>query len=220
MAGSATAIAQPAPASDPSAPADAPADPGAVDAGDGDGASEDAGENATVPEAPATFAVPLVELAGGASGSVAATGEAWTVWRYGAGAKGPVDETTTRLRVSGSGRSLDGLVVGFSVGQLVPALATGSVAASTSLAAAWARRDRAARPDIEWEAAAAKPPARTGLTILAIEETSHTAERRGAVIVEVTHYRLHGNLDVTLPCKRSVPSLRPSCRPEAIRGTF
>ncbi|HEX3772171.1 MAG TPA: hypothetical protein VHV30_14945 [Polyangiaceae bacterium] len=209
-----------------------------MDAGDGEGASEDA----TAPSVPATFAVPLVELAGGASGSVASTGEAWTTWRYGAGAKGPVDETTTRLQVSGSGRSLDGLIVGFSVGQLVPALATGRVAATTSLAAAWARRDRAAVPDIEWERGTMKTlpslerhsngvqgtpvapspgrAARAGLTILAIEETSHSAERRGGVIVEVTHYRLHGTLDVTLPCKRSVPSLRASCRPEAIRGTF
>jgi hypothetical protein len=202
------------------------------DDADGDAAagSFDAGENEDGPAPaapPATFAVPLVELGGGANGSVAAAGEAWTTWRYGHSKGRPsIDETTTRVRVSGSGRSLDGLVVGFSVGLLVPELRTGPAAATATLAAAWARRDRIDVPaEIEWDASAldAGAPARASgqaVTITSVEEISHTAERRAEVIVEVTHYRLHGRVDVTLPCKRSVPLLRPSCRPETVRGTF
>jgi hypothetical protein len=214
LAATARAIAQ----SEAAGADDAPltADPGLAASADAD--------DATAPPARATFAVPAVDLTGGANGSLAATGEAWTVWRYGAGPKGPVDETTTRLRVSGSGRSLDGLLVGFSVAQLVPGLTAGATVASSSLAAAWARRDRVTTPDIEWESTSPGRPVAGArpltLTLGWVLETSHTAERRGGVIVDTTHYRLHGTLDAVLPCKRSVLSLRPSCRPESIHGTF
>jgi hypothetical protein len=184
--------------------------------------SFDAGEKDDA-AVPAPVAVPSVELAGGANGAIAPIGEAWTTWRYGrSGGRQPVDETTTRLRVSGSGRSFDGLIVGFSVGVLAPALHVGAYASKASVAAAWARRDRIdVGSEIEWDTgfADAGTPAMS-LSIVSTRELSHTSERRGGVTVDVTYFRVHGALDVTLPCTRSAATFRRSCRPETIRGTF
>lgn len=181
------------------------------------------------PPGPAPAPVPSVELAGGATGFIAPVGEAWTTWRYGRSeGRPPVDETTTRLRVSGSGRSFDGLLVGFSIGLLAPALRVGSFAPTASVAAAWARRDRVhLNSEIEWETSvadagrsASAASSALALRVTSIQELSHTAERRGGVSIDVTHYRVHGTLDVTLPCTRSGAAFRRSCRPETIRGAF
>jgi hypothetical protein len=212
-AGSATRMALAvSPDPDTPSPADEASLSGSFDAGENDDAA-----------VPAPVAVPSVELAGGANGAVAPIGEAWTTWRYGR-SRGhqPVDETTTRLRVSGSGRSFDGLIVGFSVGVLAPALHVGAYASKASVAAAWARRDRIdVGSEIEWDTgfADAGPPAMS-LSIASTRELSHTSERRGGVTVDVTYFRVHGALDVTLPCTRSAATFRRSCRPETIRGTF
>jgi hypothetical protein len=193
---------------------------GVLDADDGD----DAGVNAP---ALAPAAAPSVTLTGGANGSLVAVGEAWTTWRYGrtkgrSNASIGIDETTTRLRVSGSGRTFDGLIVGFSVGLLAPALRTGSYGSATRLAAVWARHDRSdLTPDIEWDATVADGgPSTISLTVTSFGEASHTSERRGGVTVDVTRFRIHGTLDATLPCTRSAATLRQSCRTESIRGTF
>jgi hypothetical protein len=192
---------------------------GILDAGDGD----DAGVDASLAPALAPIAAPSVALTGGANGSLAAVGEAWTTWRYGRSkASVGVDETTTRLRVSGSGRTFDGLIVGFSVGLLAPALRTGSYGSATRLAAVWARHDRSdLTPDIEWDTTVADGgPSTISLTVTSFGEASHTSERRGGVTVDVTRFRIHGTLDATLPCTRSAATLRQSCRTESIRGTF
>lgn len=212
-AGSATRMALAgSPDPDTPSPADEASVSGSFDAGENDDAA-----------VPAPLAVPSVELAGGANGAVAPIGEAWTTWRYGRSqGHQPVDETTTRLRVSGSGRSFDGLIVGFSVGLLAPALHVGAYASKASVAAAWARRDRIdVGSEIEWDTgfADAGAPAMS-LSIASTRELSHTSERRGGVTVDVTYFRVHGALDVTLPCTRSAATFRRSCRPETIRGTF
>jgi hypothetical protein len=170
-------------------------------------------------------------LTGGTNGSLVAVGEAWTTWRYGrskgrsngqSNAGVGIDETTTRLRVSGSGRTFDGLIVGFSVGLLAPALRTGSYGSATRLAAVWARHDRSdLAPDIEWDTTVADGGASTiSLSVTSFGEASHTSERRGGVTIDVTRFRIHGTLDATLPCTRSAATLRQSCRTESIRGTF
>jgi hypothetical protein len=186
------------------------------------------GEDAADP-APATGA--FVEISGAASGSLPSIGAAQTTWRYGRAREQPVDEASCRLRVSGAGRTLDGafhgLSVGFSVALLVPALRVGVYAAGAvpGVAAAWARQDRAsATPDIEWDvkdgSARDGGPAGFVVTVTSIVETSHSSERRGGVTVDVTGYDIHGAIDATLPCTRSVASLRQSCRTETIHGTF
>ena len=58
------------------------------------------------------------------------------------------------------------------------------------------------------------------MTVTSLVETSHSSERRGGVTVDVTDYDVHGAIDATLPCTRSVASLRQSCRAETIHGTF
>jgi hypothetical protein len=211
MAASPAAIAvtssDPASAEDRGAPADEDAGP-----------DDDAGI-VIVTAIPSTF----VELSGGANGSLAATGEARTTWRYGRSRGAPVDETTNRLRVSATGRSLDGLSMGFSVALLVPALRAGTYTAAgqPGVAAVWARRDRATTPDIEWDASARDAgPASFVVNVTSIAEASHSSERRGSVTVDVTDFRVHGTLDATLPCTHSVPSLRQSCHPETLHGTF
>jgi hypothetical protein len=195
----------PAPAEDPAAPTD-------EDAGAGDDA-------ALVTPIPRAF----VDLSGGANGSLPTAGDARTTWRYGRSRSGPVDETTNRVRISGNGRSLDGLSMGFSVALLVPALRAGTYTASgqPSVAAVWARRDRTTTPDIEWDANARDAGPESFVVIVAsIAETSHVSERRGNVTVDVTDYRVHGTIEATLPCARSIPSLRQSCRTETIHGSF
>ncbi len=180
------------------------------------GARDDAALVASIP----TF---FVELGGGASGSLPATGDARTTWRYGRSRGAPVDETTSRLRVSATGRTLDGLSMGFSVALLVPALRAGvfTAAGQPSVAAAWARRDRATVPDIEWDVSARDAgPASFVVNVTSIAETSHSSERRGNITVDMTDFRVHGTIDATLPCTRSAPSLRQSCRPETLHGAF
>lgn len=169
---------------------------------------------------------PSVSLSGGANGEIAAVGEGRTTWRYGRTKKGAtLDEATSRVRVSGAGRTFDGLTLTFSVAVLVPALRVGTYGGSGSLASvagAWARRDLGnAAPDIEWDANARDGgPGSFTLTVASLAETEHTSERRGNVTSDVTDYRAHGTLEATLPCIRSVPSLRQSCQTETIRGTF
>jgi hypothetical protein len=169
---------------------------------------------------------PSVSLSGGAAGTIAAVGEGRTTWRYGRTKAGAtLDEATSRVRVSGAGRTYDGLTLTFSVAVLVPALRVGTYGGSgtlASVAGAWARRDRGnAAPDIEWDATARDGgPASFVLTVTSLAETEHTSERRGNVTSDVTDYRAHGTLEATLPCIRSVPSLRQSCQAETIRGTF
>jgi hypothetical protein len=169
---------------------------------------------------------PSVSLSGGANGEIAAVGEGRTTWRYGRTTKGAtLDEATSRVRVSGAGRTFDGLTLTFSVAVLVPALRVGTYGGSGSLASvagAWARRDLGnAAPDIEWDATARDGgPGSFTLTVTSLAETEHTSERRGNVTSDVTDYRAHGTLEATLPCIRSVPSLRQSCQTETIRGTF
>jgi hypothetical protein len=197
---------------------------GFLEAGDSDDAGVDA--SALAP-ALAPAPAPSVALTGGTNGSLVAVGEAWTTWRYGR-SKGPsrasigIDETTTRLRVSGSGRTFDGLIVGFSVGLLAPALRTGSYGSATRLAAVWARHDRSdLTPDIEWDTTVADGgPSTISLTVTSFGEVSHTSERRGGVTIDVTRFRIHGTLDATLPCTRSAATLRQSCRTESMHGTF
>src|SRR5882672_12545390 len=106
----------------------------------GEGGAEDAAIAAPMP-------VAFVEVSGGATGALRSAGEARTTWRYGRARGLPVDEATNRLRISGTGRALDGasrgLYVGFSVAILVPALRVGTYAAGalTRVATAWARQD-------------------------------------------------------------------------------
>jgi hypothetical protein len=190
---------------------------------DGDGEpGQDAGEDAPILVAPmpSTF----VEVSGAMSGSLASSGEARTTWRYGRTRGVAVDETTHRIRVAGSGRTSEGLRAGFSVALLVPALRAGTYASGglVGVAAAWARQDRTAQiPEIEWDATARDAgAARFVVTLTSIAETSHSSERRGSVTVDETDFRIHGTVDATLPCARSVASLRQSCRPETIHGTF
>jgi hypothetical protein len=199
------ARADPAPAEDRPAPAD-----------DDAGAGDDAGLVATLPTA-------FVALGGAASGSLPALGDARTTWRYGRSRGAPVDETTHRLRVSAVGRTLDGLIMGFSVALLVPELRPGKFtgAGQPSVAAAWARRERATTPDIEWDATGRDAgPANFVVEVTSVVEISHSSERRGNVTVDTTDFRVHGTIDATLPCTRSVPDLRQSCRPETLHGAF
>ena len=63
-------------------------------------------------------------------------------------------------------------------------------------------------------------PAGFVLTVTSIAETSHSSERRGGVTIRHDRLRVHGAIDATLPCTRSVASLRQSCRAETIHGTF
>ncbi len=194
-----------------------------VAATDADGEpGQDAGEDApiVVVPMPSTF----VEVSGAMSGSLASSGEARTTWRYGRTRGVAVDETTHRIRVAGSGRTSAGLRAGFSVAVLVPTLRAGTYDSSglVAVAAAWARQDRTApAPEIEWDASARDAgPAGFVVTVTSIGETFHTSERRGGVTVDVTDYRVRGTIDATLPCARSVASLRQSCRPETLHGTF
>lgn len=213
-AGSRAAVAvasDPVPAEDQAASSDDP---------DAEASGEDAAVAAPMP---ATF----VDVSGGVSGALPSSGEARTTWRYGRARGVPVDETTNRLRVSGAGRTLDGLRIGFSVALLTPALRPGTYAAGavTGVAGAWARRSRegnpATMPDIEWDTSAVDAgPASFAVTVTSVAETSHSSDRRGGVTVDVTDYRVHGSIEATLPCTRTVAALRPSCRPVAIRGTF
>lgn len=204
--------------SDPNAPAseDEPSVRGSADNAENGDAG--AGLGAATP-APG----PTVVLAGGANGSLASIGEAWTTWRYGR-SKGhaPVDETTSRVRISGSGRALDGLIVGFSVGLLAPSLHVGAYASTTSVAAVWARHDRVeVIPDVEWDTSVADAgPSSLSLTVTAIDELSHGSERHGGFTLDVTRFRVHGTLDVTLPCTRSTATFRRSCQPATIHGAF
>jgi hypothetical protein len=169
---------------------------------------------------------PYVSLSGGANGEIAAVGEARTTWRYGRTKAGAtLDEATSRVRVSGAGRTFDGLTLTFSVAVLVPALRLGTYDGGGSLgvvAGAWARRDLGnAAPDIEWDATARDGgPANFVLTVTWLAETDHTSDRRGSITSDVTEYRAHGTLEATLPCTRAVRSLRQSCQTETIRGTF
>jgi hypothetical protein len=169
---------------------------------------------------------PSVSLSGGAAGTIAAFGEGRTTWRYGRTKRGAtLDEATSRVRVSGAGRTFDGLTLTFSVAVLVPAVRVGTYGGSgspTSVAGAWGRRDLGnAAPDIEWDATARDAGAGSFvLTVTWLAETEHTSERRGSITSDVTDYRAHGTLEATLPCTRSVPSLRQSCQTETIRGTF
>ncbi len=192
---------------------------------DGDAGADDAAIAVALPAAPAAF----VEASGAASGSLPVSGEARTTWRYGRARGVAVDEATNRLRVSGAGRTLDGafhgLSIGFSVALLVPSLRAGTYVAGAALpgvAAAWARQDRAAvTADIEWDSSARDAgPASVVVTVTSVAELSHSSERRGGVTVDVTDFRIHGSLQATLPCTRSVAALRQSCRPETIRGAF
>jgi hypothetical protein len=204
-----------------------PAEDQAGPVGDADAGNAPGEDAAEVAQAPAAF----VEISGAASGSLPSMGGARATWRYGRARGLPVDETSCRLRVSGAGRTPDGafhgLSVGFSVALLVPALRLGVYAAGSvpGLASAWARQDRgSATPDIEWDAKDGSGrdggSGRFVVTVTSIVETSHSSERRGGVTVDVTDYEVHGAIDATLPCTRSVASLRQSCRTEAIHGTF
>ncbi len=190
---------------------------------DNDGESgQDAGDDAPIVAAPmpSTF----VEVSGAMSGSLASSGEARSTWKYGRARGAAVDETIHRIRVAGSGRTPEGLRVGFSVAVLAPTLRAGTYDSSglVGVAAAWARQDRTApAPEIEWDVSARDAgPAGFVVTVTSIAETSHASERRGGVTVDVTDFRLHGAIDATLPCVRSVASLRQSCRTETLHGTF
>jgi hypothetical protein len=102
--------------------------------------------------------------------------------------------------------------------------ATYAAGAVTGVAGAWARRSRegnpATTPDVEWDTSAPDAgPASFTVTVTSLAETSHSSERRGGVTIDVTDYRVHGSIEATVPCARSVAALRPSCRPVAIRGT-
>jgi hypothetical protein len=194
---------------------------------DGDAGSAPGEDAANVAPSPAA----VVEISGAASGSLPSIGRAQATWRYGRSRGLPVDEASCRLRVSGAGRTPDGafrgLSVGFSVALLVPAVRVGTYLSGTvpGLASAWARQDRAsATPDIEWEAkdGSARDGGSAGfvVTVTSVAETSHSSERRGSVTFDVTDYEVHGAVDATLPCARSVAALRQSCHTETIHGTF
>jgi hypothetical protein len=192
-------------------------------AGD-DPAAPDAGTESPAPAAP----VPTVELAGGVVAALPSWSEAWTTWRYGRdGAGKAVDESSSRVRISGSGRTTDGMAVDFSVAIVAPVLrattyGAAGIAPSEVLASVWARRERGTTtPDIAWEMSTRD--ARAGglkLELTFVAEASHTSERRGGVTVDVTRARVHGTLEATLPCVRSQASARAACRPEILRGTF
>jgi hypothetical protein len=201
----------PVPTEDQAAATDGESEPG-----------QDAGDDAPIVVAPmpSTF----VEVSGAMSGSLASSGEARTTWKYGRSRGVAVDETIHRIRVAGSGRTPAGLRVGFSVALLVPALSAGTYDSSglVGVAAAWARQDRTApAPEIEWDASVRDAgPAGFVVTVTSIGETFHSSERRGGVTVDVTDFRVHGSIEATLPCSRSVASLRQSCRTETLHGTF
>ena len=109
--------------------------------------------------------------------------------------------------------------MGFSVALLVPALRAGTYTAADqpSVAAAWARRDRATTPDIEWDASARDAgPASFVVNVTSIAETSHSSERRGSITVDVTDFRVHGThrRNASLHAQRPVaPAELPSRDP-------
>jgi hypothetical protein len=199
-----------------------PAEDRVADSEDGVDASGAPGPDASVVVAaiPATF----VEIAGAMRASLPSSGEARTTWRYGRARGLPVDETGHRIRVSGVGRTLGGLRVGFSVAMLTPALRAGTYDSGNVVgtAVAWARQDRStAAPDLEWDSSAGDAgDSSFAVTVTSIRESAHSSDRRGSVTIDVTDFVIHGSIDATLPCARSVASMRQSCRAETIHGSF
>jgi hypothetical protein len=127
-----------------------------------DGGRDDADTDA--PSVAAPPPLPSVSLSGGLTCCVPLIAEATTRWRYGRARRdASIDETTSRVRVSGSGSGCNGLKVDFSVELFVPALRVGSYTLGPTSPAPvrppgalwgelWARRDRSsATPDVEWD---------------------------------------------------------------------
>ncbi len=208
-------------------------------------ADPNAGDDAGADAVPVVAAPTSVSLSGGLSCSIPSIAEASTRWRFGrTRTNTSIDETTSRLRVSGSGSGCDGLKVDFSVELLLPTLKEGSYDLSpTSSAAAraaapplwanlWARADRAsATPEIEWDTrlrspgAPVRPPkggASLAVTITSVTEISHTSERlrEGTVTMDTTRFRVHGSVAASLPCTRAVAWRQSSCRAETLLGSF
>jgi hypothetical protein len=217
---------------------------------EGTNAGEDASADAVSGATPDPPSMTSVSLSGGLACSIPSIGEASTRWRYGrTRSDASIDETTSRVSVSGSGSGCDGLKVDFSVELLVPALRLGSYSLSDAArspsgdapplwADLWARRDRAsANPDLEWDTRLSRPsrptaPARTpdapgapatlAMTITSVTEISHTSERLrgGTFTLDTTRFRVHGSIAGTLPCTRAVAPHRSTCAAETLVGTF
>jgi hypothetical protein len=187
--------------------------------------ADDAGATPPVLQPPA----PSVILSGGVTASLPSAAEAWSTWRYGRdGANKRVDDTASHLRISGAGRTTDGLAIDFSLALVVPDLRTGIDAtgpATEALASVWARRDRGAtEPDLTWGLAwrGGHEPRGAGLKleVTSVVEADHTSERRGGVTTDTTRSLVHGTMELSLPCLRSVAPVRTLCRTETLRGTF
>jgi hypothetical protein len=207
-------------AQSPPDPASGASDPAAGDDSDDGGAEGGATGPIAVP-----FVLPTVALEGPANAAIPAFGEAWTTWRYGRHGERVVDEATSHLRVSGSGRTTDGLAVSFSVALLEPSLRPGTYGDRGSLASSaslWGNRgDRSDVPSIEWDGAMRDAgPGAVTITVTSVTEASHDAERSGTLTVDTTRLHVHGSIVATLPCKHSVVALRAICRPATLRGNF
>jgi hypothetical protein len=186
---------------------------------------DDAGPTPPVPQPPA----PSVMLSGGAIASLPSAAEAWSTWRYGRdGANKRIDDSASHLRITGAGRTTDGLAIDFSLALAVADLHTGTYAegpATEALASVWARRDRGAtEPDVTWGLAwrGGREPRGAGLKleVTSVVEVDHTSERRGGVTIDSTRSFVHGTMELSLPCLRSVAPVRTLCRTETLRGTF
>jgi hypothetical protein len=184
----------------------------------------DGGGNEPPGEAPAP--PPMVSLSGGVDAVLLSKGEGKTIWRHGRSARGPIDETTYLVGVSGAGATNARLELGFSAGAFLPDLRVGTYPPSrtaASTAAIWARTERTtATPDIEWgaERDARPSPGRVTIVLTSIVESDRSVERQGAMTLETTTFRIHGTIEASLPCARSIPAYRSICRTEVVRGTF
>jgi len=170
--------------------------------------------------------VASVALSGPVACALASAGEAITIWRHGRTARGPVDETTVRVRVAGGGVASERLSLGFSVGMLLPGLRPGSYASSrtrSAVAAVWARTERtASQPDIEWsfDGDEARSPGGITITLTSATLATQSSERQGDVTLDTSSFVVHGALRATAPCARSVATLRGICSPVTLAGTF
>jgi hypothetical protein len=183
---------------------------------------EDAGTTRAEPVTPP----PSVALSGAVTCVLASAGEATTVWRHGRNSRGPVDESTYRVRIAGGGAASDRLALGFSVGMLLPSLRPGSYASSpawSAVAAVWARTLRtASHPDIEWgsDSDETRRPGAVTVTLASITPTSHASERQGGVTVDTNTFAVHGTVKTVVACSRSTWELRGICSPVTLTGTF
>lgn len=196
----------------------------------GDDASTDASSPGTAPASEASMT-----LSGTLTCAVPAMAEASTSWRYGrARSDASLDETTSHVRISGSGFGCDGFKVDVSFELLAPVLRTGTyvlgatsnahVRAPSLSANLWARYDRSSTtPDLEWDTRAwGGKNARLTLMITSVTETSHATERlrEGTVTRDTTRFLIHGSIRGSLPCTEATSARRPTCRAEALVGSF